>query len=164
MLYVDVWYLCAHSELRLNVKGSETFDCDRISSIRIQLFLSHSAFSGCKSWAQTVMQCRHTEGCILGSYVTWAGPWWTWFYYTGPVSQTASQSVSFRKRLGEWRHTQREGTRLNGSKTSIPSSQSQSTELLKWCRISQGTCGVELGEGGPNVKTRYTVVDSSQLS
>lgn len=54
-----------------------------------------------QSWASAAMPCRDMEGCMLGSYVTWAGPWWTWFYYTGPVSQTASQSASFRKRLGE---------------------------------------------------------------
>lgn len=54
-----------------------------------------------QSWASAVMPCRDTGGCILGSYVTWAGPWWTWFYYTDPVSQTASQSASFRERLGE---------------------------------------------------------------
>lgn len=67
--------------------------------------------------------------------------------------QSDSQSVSqFQgKAWREWRHTLREGARLNGSKTSIPSSQSQSTEPLKWCGISQEACRVELGEGGPNV-------------
>lgn len=135
-----------------HVKGSETCDCDRISSIRIQLFLSHPGFFWLQSWASAVMPCRDMEGCMLGSYVTWAGPWWTRFYYTGPVSQTASQSASFRKKAWrEWRHTLREGARLNRGKTSIPSSQSQSTEPLKWCRISQEACRVELGAGGPNV-------------
>lgn len=44
------------------------------------------------------MRRGDTEGHILGSYVTWAGPRWTQFYYTGPVSQTASQSAAFRKK------------------------------------------------------------------
>lgn len=54
-----------------------------------------------QSWASTAMPRRDIERCMLGSCVTWSGPWWTWFYYIGPVSQTASQSGSLGKRLGE---------------------------------------------------------------
>lgn len=42
---------------------------------------------------------KHTLGCIQGSYVTWASPWQTWFYYTGPVTHIASPSASFRRTL-----------------------------------------------------------------
>lgn len=42
---------------------------------------------------------KHTLGCIQGSYVTWASPWRTWFYYTGPVTHIASPSASFRRTL-----------------------------------------------------------------
>lgn len=123
-------------------------------SIRIQLFLSHSLFFGCSPERRLWFLAETRKGCILGSYVTWAGPWWTWFYYTGPVSQTTSQSASFQEEGWERVETHmqwREGAGMNGSKTSIPSSQSQSTEPLKWCRMSQEACRVELGEGGPNV-------------
>lgn len=38
-------------------------------------------------------------GTYTGSYVTWAGPCRTWFYYTGPVTHIASASASFRRTL-----------------------------------------------------------------
>lgn len=139
-----VIFVCIHSVLCLHVKGSGTFDCDRISSIHVQLFLSQSGFC-LQSWALTVMQCRNTEGCILGSYVTWASPWWTRFYYTGPVSQTVSQFQG--KRLGET-HWAKEPHWTSERQVFPPVNHNPQ---LKWCRISQEDCRVELGEGGPNV-------------
>lgn len=67
--------------------------------------------------------------------------------------QSDSQSVSQfqEKAWREWRHAVRKGAWLNGGKTSIPSSQSQSTETLKWCGISPEAYIVELGERGLNV-------------
>lgn len=104
-----------------------------------------SGFFWLQSWASTVMQCRDMEGCIPGSYVTPSGPWWTWFYYIGPDSHAASQF--WKKVVRERRRTLTEGARLNGSKTSVLCTQSQSTEPLKWCRMQDLSRGLQGGTG-----------------
>lgn len=163
--------LCIHASCRcLNsvFSHSETPTCQRITDIWLwqnifQIFLSYSgfSFSFCFFFFLVVVLSRDTQGCIPGSYVTWAGPWWTRFYYTSPVSHIASQSASLRRKKAEreWRHTAR--GRPNGRKTRIPCSQSQPTEPLKWCRISPEACRVELSEGGTKCCTLYS---SCQLS
>lgn len=108
MLHVDVWYSCVHRALCLHVKGSETFWL-RLNIFHTVISVTLWLFSPLQSWASSVMQSRDAEGCILGSCVTWAGPWWTWFYYAGPVSQIASQSVSGRGWERVKTHTEREG-------------------------------------------------------
>lgn len=131
MLHVDVWCLCVHRVRCLHVKGSETFDCDRISSMHIQLFLSHSGCFGCSPGYQ--LWCRvETRKDIYWGHM-WPG------LVPGEhgsttlilsVRQPVSQPVSGKGLEWEWRHAARKGAWLNGSKTSIPSSQSQSTETL----------------------------------
>lgn len=120
---LDVWCPCVRAQRYLHVKGwwQNILHTHTVISVTLGL---HSRIS-------TAMPRGDKEGHILGSYVTWAGPWWTWFYYTGPVSQAASQPASLRKKARrEWRHVARKGAWLNGGKTSIPFSQSQSTETL----------------------------------
>lgn len=97
MLHVDVWYLCVH---RVAMPT-----CQRIWDIWLWQNILHThtvisvtlAFFGCSPERRLWFLAETRKGCILGSYVTWAGPWWTWFYYTGPVSQTTSQSASFQE-------------------------------------------------------------------
>lgn len=144
MLMCDI---CVFTECYANMsKGSETFDCDRTSSMRIQLFLSHFFLVVAVLSIDCDAAQRHRGMytgviCDLGwSLVNMVLLHWS--------CQSDSQSVSFRKRGWERvkTHTER------GDPTErIPSSQSQATELLKWCRFSQEACRVELGEGGPNV-------------
>lgn len=154
MLHVDVWYLCVH---RVAMPT-----CQRLWDIWLwqnilpyaYSYFCHTRFFWLQSWAPAVIPCGDTEGmytgviCDLGwSLVNMVLLHWS--------CQSDNQSVSqfSGRRLGESgdTHAAREGAGMNGSKTSIPSSQSQSTEPLKWCRMSQEACRVELGEGGPNV-------------
>lgn len=109
-----------------------------------------------QSWAPTEMQRRDTRGDV------YRGHMWPGLVPGEHGSTTLVLSVrrpvgqlGFREKPGgERRHAAREGAPPQGSKTSIPSSQSQSTEALKWCRIFQEACRVEPGERGPNVTLR----------
>ena len=113
------------------------------------------AFFWLQSWASTSDGVQRHGGMYTGGHI-WPG------LVPGEhgsttlvlsVRQPVSQPVWGEKkgREGVKTHTAREGARVNGGKTSIPSSQSQSTEPLKWCRISPETCRAELGEGGPTL-------------
>lgn len=120
----------------LHVKGT-----DRMSFMSTQLFLSCGgifcfSLKHWKHWGMhTGVICDLDRSLVNMVLLQWS-------------CQSALQSVSrFRERPVRGG----EGAPLNSAKTSIPSSQSQPTELFKWCRISPETCRVELGEGGPNV-------------
>ena len=147
MLHVEAWYVSVHRVPCLHVEGSETF----VTEI---LPYTHAVISVTHSWVVVLsMHCVQTRRDVYcGSYVTWAAPWWNMVLLRW-TCQSHGQSSQFqekgRKRVKT--HTERGGGGGGVSKTSIPSSQSPSTEPLKWCRFSREACRVELGEGGPNV-------------
>lgn len=125
MLICDI---CVFTECYANMsKGSETFDCDRTSSMRIQLFLSHFFFLVVAVLSINCDAAQRHGGmysgviCDLGwSLVNMVLLRWS--------CQSDSQSVSFRKRGWERvkTHTER------GDPTErIPSSQSLAAEPLK---------------------------------
>lgn len=106
-----------------HVKGPGTFDFDRVSFM-------HS-YCHCFDWsAESQPWCcseAHTGMypgviCDLGqSLANVVLLHWSCHSHSQPISQ-------FQK--DAWRRAARKGAWLNGSKTSIPSSQSQSTEML----------------------------------
>lgn len=97
-LHTDTQYERVHTERCLQIKAA--FDCDTLSSTCTPLFQSHSGFLCFGLWCSAE---THRD-VYWGSCVTWSGPWWTRFYYTGPVTQIPSQSVE-EDCEREWRHT-----------------------------------------------------------
>lgn len=100
---------------------------------------------------------KHTLGRIQGSYVTWAGPWRTWFYYTGPVTHIASPSASFRRTLEDMqRGTEPDWTAVRQAFPPV----NPVHRNAQWCEMSPEACGVEMGERAPNV-THATLISTS---
>lgn len=95
------WCLCGRGERPQRTTKRE---CQRTRDVWFwqSILYAHTAIASAFTGVQRV-NCdaaqRHTLGCIQGSHVTWAGPRWTWFYYTDPVTHVASPSASFRRLL-----------------------------------------------------------------
>lgn len=118
------WHMCGHRQQRRHVKGPGTFDFDTGSFMHIQLFVIYNRSTECQLWCCSQAHIGTYTGviCDLG----WSLEDVVLLHWScHSHSQTISQ---FQK--GAWRQAGRKGARLNGSKTSIPSSQSQSTEML----------------------------------
>lgn len=137
--------------IELHLSSSSGLSC-RYTFVRHILFFFF--FCDCFSFScSVVFSVEARRDVCWGLMQPGPAPWWTRFYYTGPVSPWASQSDGFGESRGEarWRLRAKEEAPLNAAKTSIPSSQSQPTELFKWCKISQEVCRMEEGEDRPNV-------------
>ena len=86
--HVDVWYYVrSHNATPSCQRDLRHLIVTEYLPSTYSHFCHTPEFFWLESCASTVMQRGDTEGCIPGSYVTWAGLWWTWFYYTAPVSQ-----------------------------------------------------------------------------
>lgn len=115
------WYRCGQ-------RAMET--CQRTWDVWFwhRILYAQTVFSTVFTGVLRVNRDAAQKHIYWGHMWPWTSPWRTWFYYTGPVTHIASPSASFRRTLED--KAGRKAARLNGSKTSIPSSQSQSSEML----------------------------------
>lgn len=92
-----VIFVCSHCAMPTRQRIWDIWLWQNIFHTHTVISVTLWSFFGCRPvhrlWCSAERETR--RDVYRGSYATWAGPWWTRFYYTGPVSQTASRSVSF---------------------------------------------------------------------
>lgn len=150
MLHVDVWDLCVHAYVSKDLRHlivteylpyAYSYSCHTLGTL-------------CGRGPERQLWCSSETHGVYWGVICDLG--WSLVNMVLLRWSCQSHSQSGKKTGREWRHTLSEREREEG-KTSIPSSQSPSTEPLKWCRFS--LCRAELGEGGPNVTVKSLPVN-----